>query len=300
MIMRNNVLNLFLKDALKSFRRNYIISTSSIATVMSTLFILGIFLIFLLNVKSALIGIYSQFEIQVTLMDDIKITDQQNIYNKIKAAKGVTDITFGNKKQSSENVKKKLDNRNKSLLADFENDTPVSASYIIKVNRSEDIPKIISQTNGLQGINEINSKQSIPKKIFVIVKTLQWIGVVLFLILMVASSFLIKNTIKLAIYPRRNEIIIMQYVGATDWFIRWPFIFEGIIIGFLGAVSAVIVIYFLYSFVYRKVTPYLVMMSISFIDPSFILTTISWSFILIGIIMSVIGSILGIRKFLIV
>ncbi|AKN34116.1 cell division protein FtsX [Clostridium carboxidivorans P7] len=298
--MRNNVLNLFLKDALKSFRRNYIISTSSIATVMSTLFILGIFLIFLLNVKSALIGIYSQFEIQVTLMDDIKITDQQNIYNKIKAAKGVTDITFGNKKQSSENVKKKLDNRNKSLLADFENDTPVSASYIIKVNRSEDIPKIISQTNGLQGINEINSKQSIPKKIFVIVKTLQWIGVVLFLILMVASSFLIKNTIKLAIYPRRNEIIIMQYVGATDWFIRWPFIFEGIIIGFLGAVSAVIVIYFLYSFVYRKVTPYLVMMSISFIDPSFILTTISWSFILIGIIMSVIGSILGIRKFLIV
>ena len=214
-IMRISTLNSFFKDALKNLRRNLTSSIASIAIVMSMLFLLGSFLLFIFNIKMGIIGVYSEFEILVTLKDDINITDQQNIYNKIKAANGVTDITF-------------------------KNNIPLSASFI-----------------------------------------------------------LIKNTLKLAMYPRRDEISIMQYLGATDWFIKWPFIFEGIIIGFLGAISAVIIMYFLYSYVYRQVTPY-VATTISFIDPSFIFTTISWSFILIGIILGAIGSIFAIRKFLIV
>lgn len=274
-IMRISTLNLFLKDASKNLRNNATTSIASIATIMSTLFILGLFVLFMLNLKMGIIGIYSQFEVRVTLKDDIKITDQQNIYTKIKAANVVTDITF-------------------------ENNTPLSASCIIKVNGPDDIPKIISQLNGLQGINKINGGQNVPGKILVIIKIIQWVGVILFLILMVATFFLIKCTIKLAIYPRLNEISIMQYLGATDWFVRWPFIFEGMIIGFLGAMSAVIAIYFLYSFVYRQVNSYFAPTFISFIDPSFIFTTISWSFILIGIILTTIGSILVIKKFLIV
>ena len=268
-IMRISTLNSFFKDALKNLRRNFTSSIASIAIVMSMLFLLGSFLLFILNIKIGIIGVYSEFEILVTLKDDIKITDQQNIYNKIKAANGVTDITF-------------------------KNNIPLSVSYIIKVNGPDDIPKVISQINELQGINEINGG-----KIVTITILIQFLGVILFLTLLVASFILIKNTLKLAMYPRRDEISIMQYLGATDWFIKWPFIFEGIIIGFLGAISAVIIMYFLYSYVYRQVTPY-VATTISFIDPSFIFTTISWSFILIGIILGAIGSIFAIRKFLIV
>ncbi|MBZ9687480.1 ABC transporter permease [Clostridium estertheticum] len=273
--MRISTLNLLLKDASKNLRNNATTSIASIATIMSTLFVLGLFVLFMLNLKMGIIGIYSQFEVRVTLKDHIKITDQQNIRKKIEAANVVTYITF-------------------------ENNTPLSSSYIIKVNAPDDIPKIISQLNGLQGINKINGTQNFPTKILIIIKIIQWIGVILFLILVVATFFLIKCTIKLAIYPRLNEISIMQYLGATDWFIRWTFIFEGMIIGFLGAVSAVIAIYFLYSFVYRQVNSYFATMFIIFIDPSFIFTTISWSFILIGIILTTIGSILVIKKFLIV
>ncbi|BCZ48103.1 cell division protein FtsX [Clostridium gelidum] len=272
--MRISTLNSFFKDALKNLRRNLTSSIASIAIVMSMLFLLGSFLLFIFNIKMGIIGVYSEFEILVTLKDDIKITDQQNIYNKIKAANGVTDITF-------------------------KNNIPLSASYIIKVNGSDDIPKVISQINELQGINEINGGKILPSKIVTITILIQLLGVILFLTLLVASFILIKNTLKLAMYTRRDEISIMQYLGATDWFIRWPFIFEGIIIGFLGAMSAVSVMYFLYRSVYRQVTPY-VATTISFIDPSFILTTISWSFILIGIILGTIGSIFAIRKFLIV
>lgn len=296
MIVKKSIL----KDALKSLIRNGTISIASIATVMATLFVLGIFLLFALNVKMGIIGIYSRFEVWVDLKDDIKIADQQNIYNKIKATKGVTDINFESKKQALVNMKKKLDNRNKNLLADFENDTSQSASYTIKVNAPDDIPKIISQINGLQGINEINGGQSIPRRILVLTRVIQWGEAIIFLILVVVSFFLIKNTMKLSIYPRRNEISIMQYIGATDWFIRWPFIFEGMIVGILGAVSAVIAICFLYSFIYRQVAPYLATIFISVVDPSFIITTMSWSFMLIGVILCAAGNILVIKKFLVV
>ncbi|MCB2313682.1 ABC transporter permease [Clostridium tagluense] len=272
--MKTSTLNLLLKDASKNLRNNATTSIASIATIMSTLFILGIFILFMLNLKMGIIGIYTQFEVRATLKDDIKITDQQNICKKIKAANVVTYITF-------------------------EKNTPLSA-YIIKVNAPEDIPKIISQLNGLQGINKINSTQNFPSKILIMIKAIQGIGVILFLILIVATFFLIKSTMKLAIHPRINEISIMQYLGATDWFIRWPFIFEGIIIGFLGAVSAVIAIFFLYSFVYRQINSYFATLFINFINPSFIFTTMSWSFILIGIILTTIGRILVMKKFLII
>lgn len=269
--MKISTLSLFLKDALKNLRKNATTSVASIVSIMLTLFILGIFVMFILNLKAGIVGIYTQYEIMVTLKKDINITDQQNIYNKIKASNGVTDITFEN-----------------------------NTYYIIEVNGPDNIPKIISQLNWLQGINKITGGQNIPRKTLMIIKLIELIGVVLFLILIVAAFFLIKFTMKLSIYPRLNEISIMQYLGATDWFIRCPFIFEGMIIGFLGAVSAVIAIYFLYSFIYGQVNSYLAAMFISAIDPSFIFTTILWSFILIGIILSTLGSILAIKKFLIV
>lgn len=272
-IMKLSTINLFLKDSSKNLRSNATTSIASTAAIMSALFILGMFLLFILNLRMGIMGIYTEFEIRVALKADIEVTDYQNIYNKIKAVNGITDITL-------------------------ENNAPMSASYIIKVNEPDDIPKVISLLNGLQGINKISSGKNIPKKIFAITRAIQWIGPILFLILIAASFFIIKNTIKLALYPRLNEISIMQYLGATNGFIRWSFIFEGIILGFLGAVSAVIALYYLYSFIFSKVASFLETNLISFVSPSFIFTTMSWSFILIGIILSSLGSILVVNKFL--
>jgi len=273
--MNISTLNLLSKDASKNLRNNATTSISSMASIMSTLFILGLFVLFMLNLRMGIIGIYTQYEVRVTLTDDIKITDQQNIYKKIRASNVVSDFAF-------------------------ENNTPLPASYIIKVNGANAIPKIISEFKGEQGINKINSGQNIPNRILGMIKIVQWLGVILSLILMVATFFLIKNTIKLAIYPRINEINMMQYLGATDWFIKRKFIFEGIITGFLGSMSAIIVLYFLYSFTYGKANSYYETLFISFINPSFIFTTMSWSFILIGIILTTIGNIVVIKKLLIV
>ncbi|AWI03487.1 FtsX-like permease family protein [Clostridium drakei] len=272
--MKISNLNLFLINALKSIRRNANNSVSSIVTVTLTLFILELFLLFMLNVKAGMIGIYSEFEVQVTLKDNIKAEEQQKIYNKIKKINGAIDITL-------------------------ENNFTTSVSYIIKANGPDDIPKIISQINGLQGINKIKGGQSVPRRILALSKIGELVGAILLIMFIVVSFFLIKNTIKIAIYPRRSEIGIMQYIGATDWFIRWSFILEEVINGFLGSILAVIIIYLLYSYIYKQVNPYLSTMFIISINPYFILTIMSWSFILIGIIISAMGTIFVMREFLI-
>lgn len=118
----------------------------------------------------------------------------------------------------------------------------------------------------------------------------------LFAILIGVSLFLIGNTIKITVYSRRKEIGIMKYIGATDWFIRWPFIIEGMIIGLVGSIVGCILLYYGYSIVYTKASATLFL--VKFIHPSYVLTTISWQFLLMGMLIGSIGSILSIRKFL--
>jgi cell division transport system permease protein len=267
---------------------------------MATLFVLGAFLLFLLDVKIAITGVDSQLEINVYLTNNIKITDQQNIYNKIKSASGVTSVTFKSKAQALADWKKELGSKNQNLIAGMESDNPLPDAYVIKVNGPNDVPKIVDHIKGLPGIEQISDGQSYAQKLSIITGTIQWIGVVLFIILIAVSLFLISNTIRLTVYSRRREISIMKYIGATDWFIRWPFIFEGMIIGFMGAVLAVIAVYLLYNFVYDKMTSNSLTMFMTFIQPSFVLTTMSWGFVLVGIVIGAIGSTIVIRKFLLV
>ncbi len=116
------------------------------------------------------------------------------------------------------------------------------------------------------------------------------------MILIGVSLFLIGNTIKITVYSRKREIGIMKYIGATDWFIRWPFVFEGIIIGILGAIIAIVLLYYGYKAAYAKASVGLIFVSL--LNPSVVLSSVLWIFVLVGIVIGAIGSILSIRKFL--
>lgn len=298
--MRISTIKLFLKDALNSLKRNATLSIASVATVMATLFILGVFLLTVLNVKIAISGVEAQLQIKVFLNDNIKIDQQQKIYEKINEQSGVASITFESKAQALENLKKQLGSKNKDLLAGMESGNNLPNSYIVKAKTADDIPKISNNIKNMAGIDQINDGSSAAKKVSIITKAIQWVGIILFAILIGVSLFLIANTIRLAVYSRRREIGIMKYIGATDWFIRWPFIFEGMIIGLLGAIFSVIILYYLYSFVYSWMSSSTVTMLMNFLSPSYALTSISWMFILLGMFIGALGSILAIRKFLVV
>lgn len=299
-LMRISTLKLFLKDSLKSLQRNATLSFASIATVMATLFILGAFLITIMNVKVGISGVESQLQVKVFLKDNITIDQQQKVYDTLKAQDGVSSITFETKAQAFQNLKKQLGDKNKDILAGMETSNTLPNSYIAFAKTADQIPKISASIKNLQGIDQINDGSDVAKKISVITNTIQWVGIILFTILIGVSLFLIGNTIRLAVYSRRREIGIMKYIGATDWFIRWPFVFEGMIIGLLGAVASVILLYYLYVFVYAKITSNSLTMFMNFLSPAYVLTNISWEFIIIGMIIGAAGSIISIRKFLVV
>ena len=149
-----------------------------------------------------------------------------------------------------------------------------------------------------EGIETIGDQQELVDKIVAIVNGVKVVGFGLFAILVGVSIFLIMNTTKLTVFSRRREVGIMKFVGATDWFIRWPFVIEGMVIGLIGATLACGALFFAYNGLVKWIASQLVF--ISLVPTTYILTTLSWQFMLGGIVVGGVASIIALRKFLVV
>ncbi|MFL0249067.1 permease-like cell division protein FtsX [Clostridium neuense] len=298
--MKTSTLKLFFSDALKSIKRNKTLSTVSSATVAATLFILGILFLILLNVRSGIGDIESQIQVQVYFTNDITINQQTTILNKITDISGVTSIQFESKDEAFQKFKKQLGDKNKSLLDGLDTSETMPNSYIISLANPSYSATIVKalESNGkpIAGIDKINDGREYVNKITSITNTIKWIGIVIFVILIGVSLFLIGNTIKLAVYARRREIGIMKYIGATDWFIRLPFVIEGMVLGFIGAIFSTVIVYYVYKLFYSKVSNSFMMSSL--VSTSYVWSSMSWKFILAGMFIGALGSIISIRKFL--
>ncbi|KAA8674552.1 permease-like cell division protein FtsX [Clostridium sp. MT-14] len=294
--MRISAMGFFVKDAFRSLKRNKTISIAAAATVAATLFIFGISMLTMLNIKQGILEIQSKVEAKVYLEDNITMSQKRDIEDKIKNIDGVVNLSYETKSEALNKFKKQLGDQNKSLVEGLDKDNPIPSSYIVKVSSPEIISKVVSNIKGMPGIYSIQDGRGIVDKIVTITRTIKWAGSIIFVLLIGVSLFLIGNTIKITVYSRRKEIGIMKYIGATDWFIRWPFIIEGIIIGVIGAIVSNLVLYYLYRIVYAKASSAFIMMQL--ISPHYVATTVFGLFILAGVIIGAAGSVMSIRKFL--
>lgn len=288
----------FVSDALKSLKRNKSITFASIATVTATLFIVGVFLLVLLNINQGIKGVESKVEIKVFLKEKITIAEKDEIEDAIKSTDGVTEVKYETKSQALENFKDQLGEDNKGILDGLEKTNPMPDSYIVKVSKPEDVTGLVDNLKDMDGIEEIQDGREIIDKLMKMTKSLKVAAVIIFIILASVSIFLIGNTIKITLYSRRREIGIMKYIGATDWFIRWPFVLEGMIIGVIGSFISIILLYYAYKFSYNWASESFIFMQL--VNPTYVWTTLLWEFIVAGILIGIIGSITSIRKFLIV
>lgn len=296
MVMKISSIKYFISDSLKSIRRNKTISLASAATVAATLFILGVFMLSALNIQQAIKNVESKVEIKIFLKDDITIGQQKELETKINEIDKIVDVTYQSKDEAVEQFREQIGEENKDLVKGLEKENPLPSSFIVKVKDPSMVMDVANELKDLQGIEKIHEGKKIVDKIVSVTKTVKWVGMVLFFILIGVSLFLIGNTIKITVYSRRKEIGIMKYIGATDWFIRWPFVIEGTILGITGALIGFMVLYYLYNILYSRIASALYL--VDFIKPTYILTTISWQFILLGVLIGAIGSILSMRKFL--
>lgn len=297
MIMNINTFKFYIIDALKSLKRNRTISFASIITVTATLFIMGVFILLMQNINIGMSNVESQVQIQLFLNDNITSKEQENIAQRLSNISGIKSVKFEDKSGALEKFNKQVSENNSSLLNNYDSsNNPLPNSYIIELESPDISQQVISSIKSMPGIESIGNDQEFANKIISISKNVKLIGISLFILMVSVSIFLISNTIKLTIYSRRREIGIMKFVGATDWFIRWPLIIEGAIIGLFGAMCSNILVYYLYKLVFIKINENLIL--INLLSPSYITQTLQWQFILVGILIGSVGSLLSLYKFL--
>jgi len=293
--MKISTVNYFIGDAFKSFKRNKTISIATIITVLVTFIVLGVFSLVAENLNLAIGGLEDKIELVVYLDNDITPIDKKEIQVKINSQQGVKEIQY----ESREDAFKKLQENNAGILKGYTLEkNPLPASYIVKLEDMSYAPAIREAVKDLDGVESVSDEQESIDTIQSIIKFTKIIGTVLFIILIGVSIFLIMNTTKLTVYARRKEVGIMKFVGATDWFIRWPFIIEGILIGLIGTFLSIIVLYFLYKFGISFIAARVIILNL--IPVSYVFTSLLWKFVLGGVLVGGCASYLALRKFLVV
>ena len=296
--MKINTINYFIVDALKSIKRNITVSFAAMLTVLVTFFVLGTFTLVGLNFNKTIEDVADKIEIKVYLQDDIKLVNLREVEIKLSEQDGVKAVTYESKDEAFTKLKKDLEGNSGMLEGYSLENNPLASSYIVTLEDASYASNVTKAVEDMTGVESVTNQQELIEKISRVVDFVQILGVILFFVFIGVSIFLIMNTIKLAVYSRRREVGIMKFVGATDWFIRWPFVIEGIIIGAIGSLLATAVLYFIYRGVFGFIASNLLIANL--VPVSFVLTTLLGGFLLGGIVVGAIGSIAALRKFLVV
>ena len=224
----------YIKETFTSLKRNSLMSIASISTVALSILVLGMFLTMVLNVNNLASHLENQVQVTIYMEDSASAEQLKQMEKVLRSTPGIVKVTPRTKEQALADFKKRLGEQQK-LLAALGEDNPFPASFEIQVDNPERIPQLVPQFQQMPGVETAKFGQEVVEHLFQLTRVLRIGGVLLIILLAIATLFIISNTIRITVFARRREVNIMKYVGATDWFIRWPFLLEGMIMGFVGA-----------------------------------------------------------------
>lgn len=299
--MRLRTLQYSIVQGLKGLFKNRLMSMASIGIIATCLFLLGVSYCILFNVDYMVKNFDDNLGIVAFLNEDLSEKDAQELKTIIEAKSQVKSVVYTSPMEAWNEFKGELE-ASDDILQQLEKDNPLSgsASFDIFLYDASFQEEFVQYLNNLNGIRKIDySQDSID--IFVSFSTLlKSISFVIISILIGIAILLIANTIKVGLYVRRHEINIMKYLGARDSFIRLPFIFEGIIIGLLGATVPYAIIYYSYDYIVEIINKDFMLLSsfMQFVELNAITTYLLPIFIGIGVGIGVIGSAISIHRHL--
>lgn len=285
----------YIKETFTSLKRNSLMSIASISTVALSILVLGIFLTMVLNVNN--LASHLENQVQVTIyMDDSASAEQLKHMEKVlRSTAGIEKVTPRTKEEALAEFRKRLGEQQK-LLAALGEDNPFPASFEIQVDNPERIPQLVAQFQQMPGVETAKFGQEVVEHLFQLTRVLRIGGILLIVLLAIATLFIISNTIRITVFARRREVNIMKYVGATDWFIRWPFLLEGMLMGFAGAVIASLILVQGYNAIQAKIYGTLAFFPMLPSWPT--MGYLSAGLICVGTLIGALGSSISLRKFL--
>ena len=296
MIIR--LLKSMIKQSGQSIVRGRNMSMASIGSVSATLIILGIVLILVLNMSNITNTTKKDFD-QVQAYLDLELDSDQvaSIGDELKNIDGVKSVQFVSKEQALENMKSRLE-ENKSMLDGLETN-PFQNIYTVYLEDLEKTDAVAKAVENVEGIDEVVYYKDVLDKLIKIADVTRIGGIIIISVLLVISIFIISNTIKITVIARQTEIGIMKYVGATNGFIRGPFIIEGTFLGLIGALISIVIVSSSYKYILNVFDSSLnELLSLYIIPAQDIMNDIIIIFISLGVGIGIIGSLISLRKFL--
>lgn len=292
-ILRNN-----LKDGFKSVFRNFSLSLASISCITITLILVAVSIILSENIKNFTDDIEKDVTIVVYVDKDATEDDRKAIELKIEFLDNIESVTFMSKKDIRKDMASDSDGLGTILNEYDETNNPLLDEYLVKVKDTEKIGVTAKKIEGIDKVNTVKYGEGMVEelvKIFDIVKKIT-LGIVAGLI--IVTAFLISNTIKITISNRKRQIEIMRLVGASNSYIKLPFFFEGIILGFLGSILPILISCYGYVILYDKLGGILFTEVISLVSPEKILLNLSIILVSIGVLVGAFGSYKAVRRYL--
>ncbi len=249
--MKIRSIKYILKTSFLNVTRNRLMSLASISVIIAALILFGVFYLILVNLNHNINILSQQPTMQVFCLPELTDEQVDAVQTEISSNKYVEKFTTVSKKEAFEQLKKYLDdNKTEDGGADIlegYDESFLNVSFVVKVKNPENSDLAAKEFLALPGVQNVEYSQKTIDAIQNISNWVKIISTILIGLLLVISLFIISNTIKLTVFARRKEINIMKYIGATDWFIRWPFIYEGILIGIIGAIIAFMLIMYIYN-----------------------------------------------------
>lgn len=285
----------FIREAFVSIRRNGLMSLAAISTVAISLLVLGLFLVLVFNINNMASMLESQVQITVYVKDEVSNDKMTELKGQLAKLTGVTKVGFTSKEQAMKDFRKRLGDQ-KDLLDSLGEVNPLPNSFAVHVDKPENLKPIAEKIKKLENIESMRFGQEIIEQLFKVTYFIRVGGLVLIVFLTFATLFIVSNTIRLTVFARRKEVSLMKYVGATDWFIRWPFLLEGMILGLVGGGVACILIGVVYSVIVEQIHSTLAFMPILPKQP--LLGNVSLLIVFLGMTIGAIGSFISLKKFL--
>lgn len=228
--------------------RNLWVNIASVGVVMITLLMLGALVAVSLNINFVTETVKQQVEIVVYIDDSAATEERQELRRRLITNTSLAEVRFVSREEALARLKEQFAQRGEFLTGyDTSENNPLPDSYEVLTVVPEAVPEVARELEGYPAVSEVFYGKGYVETLFTTLNAVQVVGLALMAALGVTAVFLISHSIRLAVLLRRREIMIMKYVGATNWFIRWPFIIEGLTLGVLGALLPLAALYYVYQ-----------------------------------------------------
>ncbi len=281
------------KEGFRNVWNNRIMSIASIGVLISCLVLTGAAALFSVNVAEVVESVGHSNETTVYISDGYSQLEAVYVGKEIERLDNVTSAEFYSKEEAFKTFKNQLGDE---LFAEIEeNRNPLPDSFIVVMDDLSLYNETVEQIQRIEGVDRIHSQQEIAKTLTDISNLVNVISIGVVSALMIISIFIIANTIRATMYSRRFEISIMKSVGATNWFVRMPFLVEGMIIGFFSAVVSTVAMALLYEGVFGALTGFI---PFNYIPLTEVILPVAVAFVVAGVLIGFFGSFISIRKYL--